>query len=127
MKKAIVLKDMNREKIENELNNVQRRCSVRMVSFDDIVKTSKEIREFYKLNNKELNGCRFVIDLHAQTFPGTYKYTPESTKFILEFKNSYWKLVDVFRGITNRDGGVVETHLTEEAEKALIEYFTNPY
>lgn len=125
--KKVVLKEKNRERIENELKTVQHRCTVRLISFDDIVKMSKKIKKYYNLSNKELNGCKFVVDVHAQTFPSAYKYTPESTKFILEFNNSYWKVLDVFRAETNKDGGVIEARLTELAKQAIIEHFTYPY
>lgn len=125
--KKVVLKEKNRKKIENELDAVQHRCTVRLISFDDIVKISKTLKAYYELSNKELNGCKFVIDLHAQTFPSAYKYTPESTKFILEFTNSYWKLLDIYRAETNKEGGVIEAQLTELAKRAIIEHFTYPY
>lgn len=127
MKKEIVLKNSNKERIETELNSVQRRCTVRLISFDNIMKMSKEIKKYYSLSNKELNGCKFVIDLHAQTFPSAYKYAPESTKCILEFKDPYWKLLDIYRAETNKEGGVVEAQLTETAKQAIIEHFTYPY
>ena len=127
MKKGIILKVLNKEKIEKELNSVQHRCTVRTISFDDIVKVSKKIKVYYSLSNKDLNGCKFVVDLHAQTFPSAYKYMPESTKFILEFKNSYWKVLDIYRAETNKDGGVIEAQLTELAKQAIIEHFTYPF
>ena len=127
MKKGIILKVLNKEKIEKELNSVQHRCTVRTISFDDIVKISKDIKKYYGLSNKTLNGCKFVIDIHAQTFPSAYKYTPESTKCILEFKNNYWKILDIFRAGTNKDGGMIEAELTDDAKKAIIEHFTYPF
>ena len=127
MKKQIVLKEKNRKKIELELDAVQHRCTARLISFDDIVKMSKEIKNHYSLSNKDLDGCKFVIDVHAQTFPSAYKYTPESTKCILKFKSSYWKLLDIYRAETNKEGGIVEAQLTELAKQAIIERFTYPY
>lgn len=125
--KSVILKEKNRETIEQELENVQRRCTARLINYNCIDSMSKKLKKYYGLSNKDLNGCKFIIDLHAQTFPSAYKYTPNSTKIILEFKNSYWKIIDIFRAETNRENGVVEAHLTEQAQKTIIEHFTYPF
>ena len=127
MKTNIVIKEENKDGIEKILNEVQKLCRVRLITYNEMYDFLEKLRKLYPISNKNLNGCVFEIDLNAQTFPSAYKYTPESTQFEVIYKNGYFKLIAVYRYQTKGPKSKVEAKLTSEAEAAILKSFEKPY
>ena len=126
-KTNIVIKEENKDRIEKILNEVQKLCRVRLITYNEMYDFLEKLRKLYPISNKNLNGCVFEIDLNAQTFPSAYKYTPESTQFEVIYKNGYFKLIAVYRYQTKGPKSKVEAKLTSEAEAAILKSFEKPY
>lgn len=122
----VIIKKENLSRIDSILDEVQKKSQVREISSMDILKACEKIKKFYKIPWAELKGSIFYIDLHAQTFSGRYKGTPESTHFKIEAMNGYFKLIDVFRTACDNEKWIIDASLSESAKEALIEYYSSP-
>ena len=113
------------EKLQTELDCVQQNTRARNITASEIMEASQFIFEALKIPKKALNGCRFKVDLNAKNLMKYGSSIPESTIFILEFRNGHWLVTDLFRGETHREGSNVKANLSDEAKEALIKRFSN--
>ena len=113
------------EKLQTELDCVQQNTRARNITASEIMEASQCIFEALKIPKKALNGCRFKVDLNAKNLMKYGSSIPESTIFILEFRNGHWLVTDLFRGETHREGSNVKANLSDEAKEALIRRFSS--
>lgn len=104
-----------------ELNTLQDKCKVRVVSafeiFKAIVEYENRLSRF--LSYKDMKGASVEIDLNAQTFPNAYKYTPHSTVVKIECSAPRsWTILSIKRGITQKD--IYECKKFTDLQKAQI-------
>ena len=93
MKKPIVVKEENKQRIEKILYELQKRCTARIISAQEIIDACERLDKFiYARSKKDLKGITALIDLNAQSFAKAYKYVPYSTQFEVEHMGSYWRL-----------------------------------
>lgn len=120
MKKNIVIKKENENRINETIKAAEGRATVRTIDFKDIMSAISDIEKRLGIQKKILDGITAEIDYHAQDFPHAYKYRPESTHVALIHKSGSWQLVDVYRDTTRRRGHSINLDLTEAAKNAII-------
>jgi len=119
----------NKEKIEQELGKVQKNAKVRTIEYQDIITAANEAGDklSHLLPKKEWVGLVVSADPQAQHFPNAYKFTPESTQFILERGDRDWFLVDVYRErCHDRLDKYVFRGLSTKAE-AIVAFVNKPF
>lgn len=105
MKKGIIINETNEQKITAILNNVQKNCTARTVTIEQVFKATErmeEYREKHGIAKKNMEGVTVEVNLHKERYPKAYKYTPEGTVFEMLYKNGKWRLLYCYRG--NCDG-----------------------
>jgi|SRR5690554_1271356 len=113
----------NTDKIQAVLDEVQGRCSVRIIEVKDI---RREIDLFEKwlsarMKKADWKGVKFSVDVNGQTFPGSYKGNPESTHFSVEFCSSGWFVTAIYRDSTATSDRP-EIKLQEAHKSAMFEF-----
>lgn len=123
----IKVTEQNRAKIEEAIAAVQSKARVRTISADTVFDYCERLKDTYRMIPKiRLNDSRFHIDANAQNFPNAYKGIPESTQFVLVYKNSYFYLVDVLRTRTSGESFEITAGLSDGAKTALLAAYTYP-
>lgn len=125
--KEIIISEKNRERIEAELEEVQKRCTVRTITFSDIVSACEALEKKYPVAKKYLEGVSyFELDVNEQNFPSAYKYTPESTYINVVMRGGKWRLVKVYRYKTAREGhGITAIGMSDKLKRLIINSFLN--
>lgn len=118
--KTIIIKESNKEKINQAIKDAEGRASARTITYDDIIQDIKNVEQTLGIAKKDMVGIEVDVDHHAQNFPNAYKYTPESTQYIIRKKASGWELLSVDRYRTRREGHRYNVKLTAEAKAAII-------
>ena len=110
--------------IEAELEAVQKRCNVRLITAEEIMDTLVEIHDLLGISKKAQNGVEIDVDLNAKTFPNAYKYIPQSTHFSAVYKSGSWRITDIYRDVTRGPKSrIIVTH-TEDSKRAIIDRLT---
>lgn len=118
----IIVNETNKAKIENAIAEAEGKATCRTISFDTIVCATKVIEKRLGVPKKYLEGVRYDVDWHAQTFPKAYKYRAESTQFIVEFSKGKWRVCNIERYYTRTNGHDYKClEMPEETKKAVIE------
>lgn len=121
MKKEIIIKAENIEKIETAILEAEGRATCRCLSVEQVKSTVSEVETHLGITKKALEGVEIMADPNAQTFPNAYRYTPQSTYFKAVYRHGTWRLTAVYRARTAWPGRAVEIKLTEAAKAAIIE------
>lgn len=121
--KEIIFKESNFEKVQKELDNVQKLSKARTVSIKDIKEFLEKAVEKLGIPKKYMNGISVTIDVNDQDFPAAYSYTPESTIIQAVYKNSNWKITDIYRGRTRGAGKEICCRLTDEAKEKVLDKY----
>ena len=124
----------NLNSIRNNVNNIDKinaaiaaaegKASVRRLTADLVHTYVQHIEKMLstRLLKKDWAGLEFSVDPHAQSFPGAYKGTPESTQFTLMRTASGWFVTNIRRrecqGPTSR---IYCRNMPEKAE-ALVKF-----
>ena len=95
--KAIKICDKNLSALQLQLDAVQKRCTVRTLDAADVVRVLDEYTRRLDIPKKALDGARGHFDPHAQVFPNSYKYAPESTHFRAEYRRGAWYVTEISR------------------------------
>ena len=95
------------------------RVSVRKIDVKDIADDLLEINEYLGISKKAMKGTSVHVDHNAQSFPGAYKGTPESTQFDAEFTTA-WFITDIVR-----DSCIRRKFALKLSETAKEEYLRN--
>ena len=69
------------------------------------------------------SGLAFWCDINAQKFPNAYKWTPESTQFILTRFPSGWFVTRVTRTSCGTKMIAIVTPLTDKQKEAIVNKF----
>lgn len=122
--KAINLKERSEKTInalQEAIKEAEGRATARKISYHDIFTRIEAVEGKLKITKKAMNGIKICCDPNAQDFPKAYKYTPESTHFVAEYKNGSWRITNIFRDVCGKHD--IKIELTEEAEKAILENY----
>ena len=113
------------EKLQLELDQIQKQCRVRTVTASEILSAAEKIIEKLHISKKALNGSQACLDLNAENLLCYGNSIPESTIVTMEFCNGHWFVTDICRDRTRRAGHNVEMTLSEAAKEALIQRFSS--
>ena len=116
----MLVKEANKEKIEDIIRTAEGRATARTISYERIVVAIAELEKTLGIAKKNMTGITADIDYNAQDFPRAYKYTPESTHILVTRKTSGWDLTNVFRDTTRRWNHRFHVTLTDDAKAAII-------
>lgn len=104
--KPIKVIEGNRDRINAAISESEGRATVRRICFDDIVSALAQYERELGIPKTSMTGIELDLDINAQTFPGAYKYTPDSTHARVVRTASGWALThvtrDTCRGPTRR-------------------------
>ena len=114
----------NEKQINEALNKVN--AKVRNASYQSVVAIVFQIEK--KLEEKGLpkkywTGLRFWVDINAQKFPNAYKWSPDSTQFVVERFASGWFVTRVGRMHCSEKKVTLASVLTDEQKQAIVENF----
>ena len=126
--KPIVIKDSNRDRIEQAIKQAQAqaRAKVRTITDKDVFRAVSDIeKKLQDVAKVAWEGVRVVVDVHGgERYPSVYKGTPESTQFEIAYTSGTWKLIDAYRmDVVQTKGGYMTIYLPEALQKAIIESF----
>ena len=119
----IAVKESNRERIENMLNAVQERCSVRLADYDDIEYAIAKIERKLDIPKSAMVGIVAHIDQNAQHFSNAYRakcFNPQSTRFTIERTSAGWTLTEVDRGHCLCESAGFHLNLTDKAKEYIL-------
>ena len=93
--KPIIINEHNKDRIEKALDEVQGRCSTRLITYEDILAELKAVDEqFSKVcTKKAFENTEVLIDVNGQNFPNSYKFSAKSTQFRAVYSKGKWRLV----------------------------------
>jgi hypothetical protein len=118
---GIIISDSNRDRITREISATEGRATARLISAQKVLDACESIKRWYNVSMAALEGCRFEVDINAQHFPRAYKYTPESTHFIMCVAGGKWRLLEVKRCACT----TIKVHadLTKECREAILQNY----
>lgn len=111
------------EDLTKILDEVQHRCSARIISARNICWALVRIDGKLDITKKAMDGVTVAVDLNAQNFPNKYKGTPYSTIFEARYKSGSWRITDIYRAETRAQSKGCTVNLTEEAKAAILANF----
>lgn len=125
--KEIIIKAENSEKIMEVFHRVQGKSSARVITclrqLELIIESAERRIGTMAANAKE--GSLIIYDF-GQHFPRAYKYTPDSTHFVLRFHSGTWRLqVDSVTRMPcpERGGWEYKMELSETAKAAILKRY----
>ena len=109
-------------RIKEVLDKVQVLCTARTITPEDIISYCDTLNEIYLrvCTKKALTGTKICVDINAQDFPNSYKYSAYSTQFTVWYKNNHWVLIDINRNYCKSSTNEIEAHLSDEAKQSII-------
>lgn len=118
--KQIIINEGNREVINNTIREAEGRATARTINFDDCMAAVKRIDAQLDLPQRAKNGIIADVDIHAQSFAGSYKGTPMSTQIRVIYKGGTWRLMSVRRANTQSPANTYQVYLTDIAKEELM-------
>lgn len=115
--------DKNMDKLNAAIKEAEGKAPARTITAMTIKWAVTAVEQTLNIPKKHMEGIRVRCDLHAQKYPNAYKYTPESTQFVLERIHGAWYVTKIERYRTGTTEKKFMLGLTEDAKKALIERF----
>ena len=118
---AVIIKQENKSKILQMMDNAQGKATARTIGLDDFLTATESIETTLNVPKKYMEGVIYSVDMNAQDFPHAYKYVPESTHFTLTYKNGTWRVSDIVRAQCRTHGHIfVCESMSAETEQAII-------
>lgn len=121
----IIIKESNRERINNLISDAEKRSYVRKISYDTLVDSIIPTlnNKFKGIPKKYLKGIEVRVDYHAETFSGRYKGIPESTHCWLSHNGSNWLFVKAERRPTEPKTHRFSIHLPVNLYNKILESY----
>lgn len=116
----MLVKDSNKDKINEMIKKAEGRATERTITFDNIVSMIEKIESRLGISKTAMEGIVAYVDYNSQNFPNSYRWTANSTHFRIIRKKSGWDVTDIWRG-TCRGLKRIRLDLTETAKAAIIE------
>ena len=124
--KPIVIKDSNKDRIEQAIKQAQVKARTRTITLNDVFFAVLDIeKKLQDVPKVAWEGVRVVVDVHGgERYPSAYRGAPESTQFKITYTSGTWKLTDVYRmDVVQTKGGYMTIYLPDELQKAIVESF----
>lgn len=125
--KPIILNDINEKKINDWLDEVQKKSRVRMISLNTIKYNLERVEKQLNIPKKYMEGVIVTCDDHAQDFPSAYKGIPESTYFKAIYSKGKWRILDIYRNTTTRSSARFSVQLPQETQDAILKKYKRFY
>lgn len=114
-----------KEFVENCLKEVQKGCTMRLLTIEDILSFTESATNklsIFTKKNLPKQGISCIINTNAEKFPNAYKYSPASTFFTITLVNGNWILERVYRSYqsTKGDDAFVWKMLITDEEKEFL-------
>ena len=116
----MIIAERNQDSIEKKIKAAEGRATARTINYSLIKQAVKEVEWHLGIPKNSLEGVEVEVDMHAQTFPNAYRYTPESTHFGMIRKKSGWDLEWIERKTTRRESSRYVVRLTDAAKTAIL-------
>jgi len=113
-----------RVKLDEILDEVQKRAKVRTITSEEIVEALDRVEQTLGISKRALEGVQVHVDLNDQKFPNAYKWTPESTQFWAIFKGGSWRVLGIERDTCSQLATNCYITHTEASKAALLERMT---
>ena len=117
-------------RVDKELAKVQKRSKVRTITSKQILDYCNNILdEIYlsKCTKKALTGSIASVDINAQGFPKSYKYTAYSTIFVVRYQKNHWSLIDLKRDYCRPTTNEIEVTLSDSAKESIIAHYERKF
>ena len=111
---------INTEKVNSAIIEVEGRVTARTTTADDIKGLVEDIEKQLSslLNKKDWKGLKFRCDDIAQSFPSSYKYSPESIHVVLERGAAGWFITELHRSFCNGPTQrIIPTNISSKKEE----------
>ena len=104
--KTILINDTpkNIEKINNELEKVQKNCRTRILNIEDIKNIIKDIEKMLqarRLPKTAWEDLKITVKPFLTTFAKSYKYIPYGTSLKLIYSKKAWRIISIDRDIAS--------------------------
>lgn len=122
----IVIKDENKDRIEEVLGGIQKHCRERCVNYETIKTAAEMESKRFKsrgISRENRNGSTIAFTEGADVFPSAYKGTPYGTYYKIKFTKTGANLVDVDRIPCNAKHLKRIVELSKSAKRALIKAY----
>ena len=126
MKNSIIINENNFERIKKALDEVQKRCTARLINPEQVFEAVDVIEEHrlkFGILKKNMEGVSVRVNLYQERYPKAYKYSPEGTAFEIEFIKGKYRLSYVCRDYCDGSSEKrFEFELTDEAKKDVLKH-----
>lgn len=126
MKNSIIINENNVQKIKTVLDNVQKRCTVRLIQPEQVFEAAAKMEEHRQkigVLKKNMEGVTVKVNLYQDRFPSAYKYVPEGTVFHMIFRGGKWRLYAVYRDICEgSEKKRYQVKLTDDAKNDVLKH-----
>ena len=124
--KPIIINEHNKQKIEKALDEVQGRCKTRLIDYEDILVELKAVDEqFSKVCTKKgLENTEVLIDVNAQNFPNSYKFSAKSTRFRAVYFKGKWRLMYIGRDFCKSYAQRWHITLSDTAKECILHEYS---
>lgn len=117
------MKISNESKIKAMLCEANARAKVRTCEYSDLVCALGELDNRLAIFTKSAReGLIVDVDVNAQVFPSSYRYTPQSTIATCEFQKGQWRMLEARRTTCQRKTYKVKGNLVN-----LMDSFTRHF
>ena len=120
---AAAREDRERElaPLTEAIKSAEGRATARTITAQQVIDELAGITAGLGIAKKTLVGAEISMDLNAQAFPRSYKWTAQSTILRAEYKTAGWTVTDVRRGDTRKPANRVDLTLPAAAEQAILD------
>lgn len=125
MKKAILIKDSNKDLIQAAIKEVEGKATARTIDYTDITDALTKIEKRLNIPKKAMTGITVYLDVNAQDMPRAYKYPAYSTQAVIYRTAAAWRLEELNRTYVCRAGYGIQIDLTPDAEQAIRSKYTH--
>lgn len=124
--KPIIINEHNKQKIEKALDEVQKRCTVRTIDYEDILAELKAVDKQFSTvcTKKAFENTEVLIDVNGQNFPNSYKFSAKSTQFRAVYLKSKWRLVYLDRDWCRTYSQRWHITLSDTAKKCILNEYS---
>jgi hypothetical protein len=115
----IIVKDSNKNKINDVFDSVQSKCRERKADYTDILYNIKWIEKgLSELNipKKLWTGLKFYCCPAAEKLPNAYKWQAFSTNFVLERKKTTWNITKIERAELRENKRTLISHIPHNCD-----------
>lgn len=124
--KPVIINEHNKAKIEKALDEVQKRCTVRTIDYEDILAELKAVDDQFSTvcTKKGFEGTTVLIDVNGQDFPNAYKFSAKSTQFRAVYSKGKWRLIYIGRDFCKTYNQRWHIALSEPAKDCILDEYS---